>query len=280
MRFKQECIRWFSSPFTTWWHVFLMFVAYSEGTIGQPFRFILVLLSVVAMALQDVKWEPYLLLGSIGCLLGGLWQGYFMAANHYFIIIYFSIFLFFRSLGLFPTWAYGKYLLILVMLLATVQKLISPYFMNGNFVGYLFLNGNFLWCNQWIFPSISDISRLFQQEFNAALQFQPLEFSLFPWAMPARFATYTRAMTYLIIGIEFLLAAYWMVAKPLARAWSIIFFIWLTFSFRQEHGFFCLLSFLAWYEVDQLSPRLSRMLRLNILILMLLKFIEMAFSQG
>lgn len=280
MNFKSQLIHWFSSSLTTWWHVFLVFVAYSEGTIGQPFRFGLVLLSGVAIALQDAKWEPYLLIGSVGCLLGGLWQGYFMAANHFFVIIYFSIFLFFRSLGYFPTWEYGKYLLVLVMVLATIQKLISPYFLDGNFMGFLFLNGNFKWFNSWLFSSFSDISTLFQRQFSAALEFQPGQSKLFAMTLPIQFATYTRAMTYLIIGIEFLLAAFWMVAKPLNRAWSILIFIWLTFSFRQEHGFFCLLSFLAWYEVDQISPRLCQLLRMNILILMLLKFVEMAFQQG
>jgi hypothetical protein len=263
--------KFLSTAVLPWWYFLMLFLSISEDTVQPPFKWGIQVMACLGLLISDEETEQLSLGAILICLLGCMWNGAFMAANHYYLIIYYAAYLFFRSMHWVDAKPYGTYLMIFVMGMAGIQKALAPYFMEGHLISELILDGGFKGANQFLFPNWMGIVDAFKPFAQNMKLLGPGEWRTFGQALPAYFESYCLGISYAIIGLELALAlAMWRLA-PKIWGWGLVAFVWGTFFFTREHMFFSLLCFFALADLSPGSKPLSWALKASIVGFILLK---------
>lgn len=220
---------------------------------------------------SDKEMERVVLIGYIVGLLGCLWNGFFMAANHFFIVIYFTAALLASSYGGMDVSRYARFLVVFVMAVASFQKLSSGFFMEGSFISLLFLQGGFDLFTNHFFGGWTEAVNSFQKVYTQAKLDVPGLVRFFDYTLPSSFPTGIRVITTSIVGVEIILTGSLIYFNGTVRGWLILLFVWTTFLMRREHAFFSLLCILSLAQTPERSGRISNLLKGSILIFVLFK---------
>lgn len=254
-----------------WWHVLILLVTLSEGTVEQPFKFLLIVSALAGLISSEKEAQKWVFTGHVIGLAGSLWVGGYMAANHFYLLFYFTCFLMARAFGWIEDRAYGNYLLIVLMLFAGIQKLLSPFYMEGSYLSFLYLKGKCELVNTFLFPDWTSLVASYQKVYAMSKDMLPGEVLPFSGTLPPFFFEYTLLMSYTIIAVELFFIWVFVYFHPAKRGWLILTFVWLTFLFLREHAFFCLLCILALFNCPEDAARLRNSLKWTVVVLILLK---------
>ena len=180
------------------------------------------------------------------------------AANHYYLTIYATLFFaieaYRRGQGYAGTTInIPRALIIIAFFLATLQKIISPYFVSGRLLADYFLNGNSIY---------NTMSRLFTEHPAAVEGFRSayhdvaanpdFNQSAIGLLLPGeRFVELSQSVALVILAVEFIVFASFATGRVFRHSLIPVValsFAWGTYFFRPEYGFyalFCLLFFLS-----------------------------------
>lgn len=271
MKFRLVIQKFLGHSILPWWHILILLISFSEGTVISPFKWILVTLAFLGVFSSDKEIERVILVGYFVGLLGCLWDGLFMAANHFYIVIYFTAALLASSFNGIDASKYARFLVVFVMAVASIQKLSSSFFMGGNFISLLFLQGGFEVFTNQFYSGWSETIASFNQVYAQAKLDIPGSVRGFNYILPPSFHSGIRITTISIVGVEIILTGALLYFNGIARGWLIFIFVWATFLIRREHAFFSLLCILSLAQIPEKSGNLSYLLKGSILIFVLLK---------
>ena len=239
-------------------------------------KFILIPISILTILLPNLLNDFRLWLVVSITLTLNLIFNYFFTSNHLFIATYFSWCItliliskddLFGSLRL-----CSKYILVLVLGMATIHKITSISFTDGSFLAYEFLLGLryflpiiLVWPNFNIFISqnrvnVTDLVDSYSiEEITSEIAFPGGEFFVF-----------TRIFSYITILFE---AALFLVFLTYPKYKSVthillISFVWFTYVYTNENSFFsmlCILGYMLSFD-DQKKFRLLYVLTIFIML--------------
>jgi hypothetical protein len=255
------------------WHLFMIYLALTDETVMYHFKYVICISAVVGLTLQDQLWQR------ITCTLHALvlalclYLYFYTAANHYFAITYFSFYVVFRQYRWVQAQNFGFGLVVLIMALATLQKFLSPHFINGSFSGFLFLSGSSLQpLNEWNFHGFGANIDFFNDQMTT-LTSKRVGNQILEVYLPAGFNSWSLLFTWLIIGAELALVAMLIWGKHSYRYWAMLLFLWATVFFRKEYTFFATLSFLLITDKQMEGKAVSGLLKLSFLLFLLFSFL-------
>jgi len=210
------------------------------------------------LAKNKVFWCAALLL-----ILMTLIEDWTLPANHDYLLIYFILAVLLSSskngeLSDHRIAYHTMCLFALTFLLAGVQKLLSPQFMDGSFLSFAFHTDNF---NSFILNKIPFLSQEFHEneiilkellstdpnlEKIAVLGYQLKESQLI-----------FKYVSWGVVGIEFLVGIFaFFKMKSQLYLWLVLFFLVLIFFVRPE-GFICVMLILAWPHLPKKNSTLQ-----------------------
>jgi len=222
-------------------HIFILYFALIDS--GIPFLLKIILCGSGVLALFFIKEIPerYFYWIYFISLTICLTLTYFEAPNHFFLFFYLSLFMAIREEGWIKNFDYPCWLLILVFGLATVQKIISPQFMEGDFMGYLFMQRISLYfINAQLLPELEGLSKNFMDTFSSVYTSDSEILSL-PFQISDRLVGYALAHSYLVIVVELILVLILIFFNHKIRYVAVLAFVWVTLAFRFEYSFFAIL---------------------------------------
>ncbi len=261
--------------------LFLIFLLALCATHHQVFTGVRVCVGFMAIAgltfPKLASREPYWLAISWALFLN-LIPNYSTAANHYWLTVYVS---FAILIGITqknsPKYNLFRCLLIIVFGLATVQKLISPYFFSGRLLGDYFLSDRVLSNTiSFIRDNHAAFISAYQESFLHFNHLTVFDGAASPILVDPWFISFCQALAVIIIIFEaviFISLASNKLFKFSFSQWSILVFIWATFPIREEYSFFALLSLLIFLAKPNSNIVLKALSLLSI-------FAFLAFSVG
>ncbi len=226
-------------------HLLVMVVAFTEHSVKFPYQYILAGLGAVNLAYRNESFSKSTFAVYSLLLFYSLARDYFMAANHFFLITYMALYFTFLKFKWIEEFRYSHFLLVLVMGLATLQKVLSDDFSNGNFMASIFLPGH----------SFSFMHKLMIKDFFAMSADYKELVSLVKSAPPGdqiwrmdvldSFRFYCKMHASIIIIFELVMIFILLFFRSEIRYVFLLLFLYGTLAFRPEYVFFatlCLLS--------------------------------------
>jgi len=188
---------------------------------------------------------------------------YAYAANHYWLTVYvtvcFALQKYRAEQGRAPSLNVPRGLLAIVFGFATLQKLLSSYFMSGRLLAYYFMSGSSMYDPlRWLFAGHARRVEAYldaQTQISNATPLGGLSVSL-P-APPEGFLLLCQSIALSIVVAEFVVFAFLVVDRLFDSAFFpplMLGFVWGTAAFRPEWAFFALVCILVFLARPQLSP--------------------------
>jgi len=227
----------------------------TKDYIPPIFRMIMpwVLLLMITSTIRRT-WTLMLFLTSV-MLVINVMLNYYQIANHGFMIAYISLALLIavaaNDEALMQKMA--LYFLTILMGLALVQKLVSPYYMSGNLIGDYILTGMmFKYLIAVVYPNWLNIVH----ENNAAIR----DLGVMPssvgnsvaLAAPAGVATLIMALTYISLASQFLIEVALLLRSRLGAFvhYALLLFVLIIYSTRNENVFLSMNCILGYSMTD------------------------------
>lgn len=271
MSFKSVLDQFFSSTPIFWWHILILLLSFSEGTVVPPFNLLLIVMALLGIFSNDKEMEKVVLVGYAIGLLGCLFNGVFMAANHFYVVVYFTLYLMALAFGWVENRKYGVFLIVFILAAASLQKLISPFFMEGNFMSLLFLQGGLDLFSHHLFSDWDSVVANFKEIYSLAKFQDPGKSIPFANTLDSVFSDKMKFISWFILGFELILTGALLYWKGEKRGWLILVFVWGTFLFRREHAFFSLLCILSLFDSPEAARNLRTSLKASVVIFVFLK---------
>lgn len=217
-----------------WWHLKLVLMTFI--LIGH--------FTMLRTKYPIAFWSVTLLLVSLDLL-----QYYFLAANHSFVLFYMTLMIliahFYPKKQLRIIQINSISILFIVMLLGAVQKILSPTFMNGDFISFITLRGE-------LFKPLQ-IAELIPDVFKENLSLIREERTTIPNSelkiqLKTPFVGYEKFVCYFSIFIavfEFLMLPVLLLKRKMLKNTIIALFLIGLLITRLETGFICLLTILS-----------------------------------
>ncbi len=254
------------------WHLFMIYLALTDETVAYHFKYVICISAVVGLTLDDKLWQRFTLSIYALTLSLCLFLYFYTAANHFFVITYFAAFLSLMQWNLLKEARYGYGLVVMIMSLATLQKILSPPFVEGSFAGFLFLSGSSLQAlNEWNFSGFGADIAFFNEQISS-LTSNRVGNQTLKVNIPAHFMAWSLAFTLIIALVELALVGILIWNKGSFRYWAMLLFLWGTVFFRKEYTFFATLSFLLVTDKQMEDQRLSNLFKLSFILFLLFSF--------
>jgi hypothetical protein len=196
---------------------------------------------------------------------------YFTAANHIFLLFYLSLFMAMWRQGWLAYFNFPRYLVALVLTIATFHKLASPHFMNGSLMGEYILSGNsFVVLGNYIFPELPTLVSGYNDVFLHLESPNLSTLATESVVIPEKIALSLKYFSWFIALVEILVSALLIFGKPRFRYLFLIVFLLGTALFRAEYFFFGTLCLLCYLDEDVHRARLDKFFSLAFVVFMLM----------
>lgn len=257
--------------------LYLLVLCLTHGEIHVYVKMIIGLSSFIGIIIPGISSKLIFWVFILMSLIFNLYFSYSYSSNHFFLATYTVgavIIERIRSKSKSaPLVNSYRSLLILTFGLATLQKIISPYFLSGRLIAsYILGGGSFYEVLSFINPNHEALVYSYYDTTMLAKS-EPFLTS-FPISMPGEnFILVCIILSFLIIAFEILLFTLSANSKYFYHpkfAWILIGFVWITFTFRQEYAFFALLIILFLLSVDNVKGNPGIVLKLNVFVLLVL----------
>lgn len=207
------------------------------------------------------------------------------AANHFWVTfytaLYFALDSYRREGGREPSLNIPRGLLAIVFGFATLQKLLSTYFMSGRLLAGYFLRGSSLFSVLVrVFPDHWDLVDGYVDAHEAVSAAAPLQAAseALP-ALPEHFQLLCIALAVGIVVAELAIFVF-LVVNPLFKSalYPIVMlgFVWGTFVFRPEYAFFSLVCILVLLSRPDLSVVWKALIALSAFVLLAFEVVDLA----
>jgi len=262
--------------------ILLLFFVFLIVSTLNPYRleyfvkFLILPISIVVLVFPILlkEWIVWLLTSIF--LVFNLYFNYLHTSNHLFIATYFSwiVTLILISKDDFhdALRISSKYLLVLVVGMATIHKITSQEFYSGSFMSFELLLGLrsffpiiLLWPNfsNYIVENQLILSEIFNNNFDAE--------SIYYFISPGEdFFIFTKRLSYITIFYEAIVAIFLLIYPRYRRLTHILLisFIWFTYIYTNENSFFSMLCILG-YAISYNDQKRFRTLYVLTILLML-----------
>lgn len=239
---------------------FLIFVLFvSTLYSGFQYRLPIVLISLFNLfythkTIEKLSVSLYALI-----FLGFSYTAYYSLANHYFLLGIFSLYLSYKLWFNDRSWNYPFYILALVISVATLQKLGSTYFLEGNLIGQLLLNGTGLSIvGHLLDPEYTLHSEAFFDGYGN-MPYEGRQVKIETTDSMIDFAVF---FTWAIVLSEILLSLAVIFLKTRWKYISLLVFLILTSITRSEFGFFSILITISLFDTNFKDIKLRRWYKL------------------
>ncbi len=260
---------------------FLFFVFLIVSTLN-PYRleyFVKLIILPVSIAVVIFpfllkEWKIWLII-SISLVLN-LYFNYLHTSNHLFVATYFSwivtLILISKDNLHDSLRISSKYLLALVLGMATIHKFTSQDFYSGSFMSYEFLLGLrrffpivFLWpnFNSYIEENRSIVTEILNKYFDEDISQNIV-------SPGEEFFVFTKIFSFLTIFYEAIITLFLIIYPRYKRLTHILLisFVWFTYIYTNENSFFSMLCILG-YSISYEDQRKFRIIYILTIILML-----------
>jgi hypothetical protein len=225
---------------------------------GTIYKLPIVLLALGNIIYTHRKLEKWSLLFYSLNFLGLAYSSYYILANHFFLLGIFSLYMVYRSWLKDYQWNFSFHILALVISVATLQKLGSIYFLEGNLMAQFLLNGKGLSILGHFFdPDYAINSVDFYKSYNGISYFQKSVSFITTDSLSA----FAKAFTYIIVISEVLLSLAFIFLKPKWKYWALFLFLIVTSITRSEFGFFSILITISIFDVEIQNTKIQRYLK-------------------
>jgi len=260
--------------------LYLLVLCFTHGEIQYYVKILIGSLSLIGIFVPRLSSKLIYWIIIISVLIVNLYFSYWYSSNHFFLAIYTVAAIIIELLksrkGSQLIVNPYRSLLIITFGLATLQKIISPYFLSGKLMAsYILGGGSFYRLLSFANPEHESLVYSYYDT-TALAKSQPLigDLNSFPISLPGEeFITVCIILSVLIVIVELLL--FFLTASPRyfyhpKFAWILIGFVWITYTFRQEYAFFALLLILFLLSVDRIRRFPNVALLLSVFLLLIL----------
>lgn len=257
--------------------VFILSMIYLIGT-GKNHPWLLVSLILIGTLLvlilthklpQIVLWYGLLAIFTIDLALN-----YFLKANHHFLLVYIILLIiFYLKNGSREAFVDNiKWIIIIVLLFSSIQKLITPQFITGDFYYYMFNTGKFFKPVLYFYPELKEITKsnnfqITQLEHTNPNTLKAVKLqNIVPYL-----EVISRVFAWLTIALE-LAIALCFIGKPKHHITHLLFILLILgiFITRLENGFLTLLSICGiWLSEHQAIRRVYVILAIGFMLLLI-----------
>jgi len=260
--------------------LYLLVLCITHGEIHYYVKILIVAFSLMGIFIPRLSSQLIYWLIILSALVFNLYFSFWYSSNHFFLAIYTVAAIIVelliskkRSQLLVNPY---RSLLIITFGLATLQKIISPYFLSGKLMAsYILGGGSFYRVLSFIKPNHENLVYAYYDTTILAKS-QPLigDLNSFPISIPGEeFIMVCIILSVLIVIVELLLFILSANSKCFYHpkfVWVLIWFVWITFTFRQEYSFFALLLILFLLSVDKIRRTPNIALILSVFLLLFL----------
>ncbi len=238
---------------------FMIFVFFLTSLYaGTIYKLPIVLLALGNVIYTNEKLEKWSLIFYSLNFLGLAYSSYYILANHFFLLGIFSLYMVYRSWLKDYQWNFSFYILALVISVATLQKLGSTYFLEGNLMAQFLLNGKGLSLLGHFFdPDYAINSVDFYNSYNGIAYNQKSVAFLTTDSLSA----FAKAFTYTILISEIVLSLAFIFLKPKWKYWALFLFLIATSITRSEFGFFSILVTISIFDTNIQNTKIQRFLK-------------------
>ncbi len=237
--------RW---PILQMYHLFIALFFLRSIWMASPLKYPIIIVAVINVFYRREWLEKWsLIFYSINFI--GLWfLNYYIMANHQFLLGIFTLFLTYKLWTGDKKFNYARYIVTLVVVVATVQKLLSLYFLQGNLVGELVLSGtSFPLIASQLDPDFAAHVELFKSSFYGNKYLHLDEINVQTTSTQIGFIKW---MTYIVTALEVFLSIVLLTAGKNMRAISLLVFFAGTAMFRSEFGFFSIVMMICCFDLQ------------------------------
>lgn len=258
-------------------HLLIMVVAYTENTMKFPYNYLLIGVGAANLAFQNSKLAKFSFGLYAMIFTYNLANDYLMAANHFFLITYLIWYFTLVEFKVVEPFRYNHFLIVLVMGLATFQKVLSTDFTSGSFMASIFLPGH----------SLSYIHKLMIQDFHTIssdyiqmvglVKAEPPGEHIWHIDVLESFRYYCKIQAYAVIILELVMVVILWFFSSEIRYGCLLAFLYGTLAFRPEYAFFSTLCFLALMDTTLENVWIRKALLVTALIFLVLCSFQLTF---
>lgn len=227
----------------------------------------IVVIALINLLYYNKKFEKLSVLFYAINFIGSWYMSYYQMANHKSLLGIFSFYMVYRLWFKDKSWNFPFYILSLVIIVATLQKGLSTYFMNGNLIGELFLSGT----------SFPQIGHLLDSDFSTNAQlfndrFHDIKYTHQSIALNISDNTvaFSKIFTWFVLISEIILSVAMIVLPRKKKYYALLFFVIGTALFRSEFGFFSILTLISCFDTQIQNTRIQQLLKSLFLILVVI----------
>jgi hypothetical protein len=195
------------------------------------------------------------------------YSDYYLIPNHLTLLGIFTLYMTYRVWFKDQQWNFPLYLLSLVILVASLQKLTSPYFLKGNLIGELLLSGV-------SFPQLGHLVdvNFYNHVISFSDDFYEAKYNHTSKALELtdQSVIVYKAISWLVITSEVLLSIALIFCKPVKKYYALLLFLIGTAFFRSEYGFFCILLLIGCFDTRIQNKKVQQLLKALFLIFSLI----------
>jgi hypothetical protein len=243
---------------------FFIFLFMLSTMINSPLiKVPIVLVAFLNLVFKNKILEKYSVVFYALNFIGSWYMSYYSMANHRSLLGVFTLYMVYRLWFKDKEWNFPFYLLSLVIVVATFQKILSSYFVNGNLIGELFLSGtSFSQIGYYIDPYFSENTQLFIN------QFYDLKYThqSIPLEIADNSVLFSKIFTWVVLISEIILSIAMIVLSRTKKYYAILFFLIGTALFRNEFGFFCTLTLISCFDTKIQNLRIQQLLKILFIV--------------
>jgi hypothetical protein len=242
-------------PIMKIYHFMIFIFFFSSLYAGTLYKLPVVLVALLNVVFTNTKIEKWSVIFYALNFLGLAYSNYYIMANHFFLLGIFSLYMIYRVWLQDITWNFTFYILTLVITVATLQKLGSWYFLQGNLMAQFLLNGDGLsLIGEFFDPNYAVNSAAFNNDYS----YLPYNQTATSFITSDSLAAFAKAFTYIIVISEILLSVALIVLKPQWKYWALFVFLLATSLTRSEFGFFSILITLSIFDTNIQNTKIQR----------------------
>jgi len=258
-------------------HLLVMVAAVTEHSVKFPYQYVFVSLGALNLAFRNEKLNKISFAAYSVLFTNSLVNDYYMAANHFFIITYLALYLTFLKFKWIEDFRYSHFLLVLVMGLATFQKLLSDDFSSGNFMASIFLPGHsFSFMHKLMIKDFFAMSADYMRLISLVKSDPPGD-HLWRIDVLESFRFYCKMHASIIIIFEMAMVFILVFFRSEIRYIFLLVFLYGTLAFRPEYVFFATLCFLSLMDTKLESIPIRNTLLFTALVFLGLAALNLTF---
>ena len=232
---------------------FLVYVVLFSTDLNSWFLFPLVVIVLGIVILKKEFYKDSKFWGVVCILfLPNLVYGYYIVGNHYFLMTYICILFIiatsFKNNEDHILQRNAKWLLCLVMSFAVIQKLMSPEFMSGEFIGHMAYTGQLFKLPLYVNTEIQEVFTQNIEKLNSLNNIGKEIYFIPPFEHLKEFAVF---FTFLTIAVEIIFVILLLSPFTALKNWFFVGFIAILMLTRQETGFIAMLCLLLQMQLGK-----------------------------